>query len=476
MTLVHDSIAVAVPLHQKGTYDAATIEEDHFSKAQNLNANSSCHKEALFRGSKTVRRNARKVKVLGERKVAVFKQGTNNLKVARNIALYKSKKGQEGAFFVMNVNKLVKRWWQWKRNLPRIEPFYALKCNDDPVLIKVLSKLGCGFDVASKAEFVKAVKLMTNEKIIYANPIKTKSFIKRARELGIMMMTFDSVEELNKVALLHPKARLILRIATNDSAARCPLSMKFGCDPVEDGPQILKAAAELGVAVVGISFHVGSGCTNPIAFEEAIIQAHALFDKGMELGHKMNVLDIGGGYPGADNEFQCFANIANVIASCIDKYFPDGKGVRIIAEPGRFFATAPFSLVTNIIGVRRVPAQRIAKDGITCGDGFMYYMNDGVYGSFNCILYDHAHPEGRPLFDNDSDECFPCSIWGPTCDGLDQVEKCRMMPQLSTGDWLYYENMGAYTQSAATTFNGFEKARSYYFADENTWKLIADAI
>jgi hypothetical protein len=131
----------------------------------------------------------------------------------------------------------------------------------------------------------------------------------------------------------------------------------------------------------------------------------------------MHFLDLGGGYPGVDTPKISFDKIANVINGAIDEYFPDQSSVQIVAEPGRFFASAPFSLSTNIIATTDVPASRITKNGkqlalmfvctFVCfsfaesdnahGDGCMYYINDGVYGSFNGILYDHTHPVGRPL-------------------------------------------------------------------------------
>uniref|UniRef100_A0AC34QWU4 Ornithine decarboxylase n=1 Tax=Panagrolaimus sp. JU765 TaxID=591449 RepID=A0AC34QWU4_9BILA len=103
-------------------------------------------------------------------------------------------------------------------------------------------------------------------------------------------------------------------------------------------------------------------------------------------------------------------------------------------------------------------------------DGYMYYMNDGVYGSFNCKLFDHYSPVGEPLFpDPQKDKKkYPCTVWGPTCDGLDQVEESTQMRQMKVGEWLYYRNMGAYTSVASSTFNGFEKPKTYYFIDEFT--------
>ena len=97
----------------------------------------------------------------------------------------------------------------------------------------------------------------------------------------------------------------------------------------------------------------------------------------------------------------------------------------------------------------------------------MYYMNDGVYGSFNCKLFDHYSPVGGPLHsDGGAVPHFPCTVWGPTCDGLDQVEEQTSMRKMDVGEWLYYPNMGAYTCVSASNFNGFEKPKLYYFVDE----------
>lgn len=91
--------------------------------------------------------------------------------------------------------------------------------------------------------------------------------------------------------------------------------------------------------------------------------------------------------------------IVSVITPCLDEYFPPTPGLKIIAEPGRFFASAPMSIVANVISAVQVPASRIDEKAANNSDyGFMYYLNDGVYGSFNCLLFDHYQPTGSPLF------------------------------------------------------------------------------
>ncbi|KAK6014725.1 Pyridoxal-dependent decarboxylase, pyridoxal binding domain protein, partial [Ostertagia ostertagi] len=345
-------------------------------------------------------------------------------------------------------------------------PFYAVKCNTDRVLVRTLAALGAGFDCASREEIdivrVQVPSLRRTvlevmdmgvrpEKIIYANPCKTRSFITHAKERNVSMMTFDSVEELAKIAHLHPDAKMILRIAVSDPTARCPLNLKFGADPVRKAPHLLVHAKELGVDVIGISFHVGSGCNDPSAFREALTHARHLIELGRGLGFDMNLVDLGGGYPGTLQQTS-FEDIAAVIRSAVDEFLPPEYGVRLIAEPGRFFAAAPFTLVCNIIHATEVSAEKITKRPEDADHrGFMYYVNDGVYGSFNCILFDHVDPVGTPLFDQ------------------------KMMRMMSVGEWIVYQNMGAYTCSASTTFNGFQRPNAIYVISRKNWARISSS-
>lgn len=172
------------------------------------------------------------------------------------------------------------------------------------MLLKVLADLGAGFDCASKGEIdiILGNKLVEPSHIIYANPCKTRSFIKYAATHNVKLMTFDNEEELMKIVELHENPEMVLRIMANDTTAQCQLSAKFGCEPVKEAVRLLEKAAESSIRIVGISFHVGSGCHDPSSFEIAISHARRLFDTGLKLGHNMHLLDIGGGFPGNDTE------------------------------------------------------------------------------------------------------------------------------------------------------------------------------
>lgn len=364
----------------------------------------------------------------------------------------------------------------------------AVKCNPDPYVLRLLAALGTGFDCASNGEISQVLDLgIAPSRIIFANPCKATSFVRNAAKAGVDMMTFDNVDELYKIARVHRGAKLVVRILTDDSKSLCRLGLKFGA-PLDTVPPLLLKAKELGLDVIGVSFHVGSGSYDPNAFADAIWRARTAFDMGKQAGYDFQLLDVGGGFEDAYFE----ATAAN-LASAIDRHFPEHEGVRIIAEPGRFFVSKAFSLAANIIA-RRAP---IADDSTPPPSGDvdtqqpsvmcksksrltpypsiqsdaikLDYINEGVYGAFNCIMFDHqkVHPYVLSLNGSfhvpASEPLCSSSVWGPTCDSIDCVCPMTQLPRaLAVGDWLAFENMGAYTICAASQFNGFELSNVVY--------------
>ncbi|CDH59070.1 ornithine decarboxylase [Lichtheimia corymbifera JMRC:FSU:9682] len=368
---------------------------------------------------------------------------------------------QENAFFVADLGEVYRQHLRWKSLLPRIEPFFAIKSNPDPMVVKLLAALGLGFDCASKSEIQQVLQLGVDpERIIYANPCKQASFIRYAAQQHVAKMTFDNAEELHKIKLLYPNAELVLRILTDDSKSLCQLGLKFGA-PMERVASLLQTAKDLELNVIGVSFHVGSGCLDENAFSDAVIRARKAFDIGQEMGFNFTLLDVGGGFPGADvQDGITFEKVAAVLGPAVDAMFP--PEVRVIAEPGRYFVASAFSICTSVIGRRTIESEQ--------GNQYMYYVNDGMYGSFNCILFDHQEVYPQVLSRGDSyqygvkstEPTFTCSVWGPTCDSIDCLAKETKLPLLEDGDWIYWENMGAYTICAASQFNGFRKSEVLY--------------
>lgn len=352
--------------------------------------------------------------------------------------------GEEDAFYVADLGEVYRQHLRWKMNLGRVKPFYAVKCNPDMEVLRLMAKIGTGFDCASQNEIERVLSLGVNpNRIIYAQPCKTKSYLRYAREHGVKQMTFDNADELYKIDKIFPNAELYLRILTDDSASLCRLSAKFGAhlDKVEE---LLTLARDLGLNVVGVSFHVGSGAGDPSAFRKAVVDARKVFDQADALGFELKTLDVGGGFE--DGTFETFAG---ALSEALEDYFP--SNVRVIGEPGRYYVANAFTLATNVI------ARRDVHDRITGERSYMLYLNDGVYGNFSNIIFDHQHPVGQ-ILSTGCTKATPTeySIWGPTCDGIDLIsDRCVLPGVLDVGDWLYFENMGAYTKCSATRFNGF---------------------
>jgi len=403
-------------------------------------------------------------------------------------------------FYIVDLEDICNKHINWITRLPRVEPHYAVKCNTDIMLLKLLAFLGTGFDCASKNEIQRVLDLgVSAHRIIFANPCKQASYIKYANKVGVDYMTFDNEFELYKIKEHHPNAKCVLRIITNDQNAICRFSMKFGAD-MESSFKLIETAMQLNLDLVGISFHVGSGQMSPRTFSESIENARKLFDFAREqYGCRMHLLDLGGGYPGSSDSGDLFNEIADEINNSLEKHFPadlfeqingnDEKKLRIIAEPGRYYACSAFTLCVNVIA-KRVMNQselqqaqdkdalvhRQEKDFVDTSKTIMYYINDGVYASFNCLFYDHA--ECLPVLLKERQQfeptLFKSSIWGPTCDGLDLVVKECLLPELDNGEFMVFKNMGAYTISGAVEFNGIPLARSIYTVS-TSWNTIQDA-
>jgi ornithine decarboxylase len=358
-------------------------------------------------------------------------------------------------FYVFDVATLVNKYVQWKTLLPKVEPHYAVKCNPDMVLVSTLHALGASFDCASQGEINQMLSVGVNpENIIFANPCKPKGHLLYAKKNGVKRMTFDNYNELVKIREVYPEAELFLRIVVDDYGALCQFSSKFGAK-LPDVPKLLQGAKEMGLNLVGVSFHVGSGQQTVEAFTDAIENAKKIFDMAEAAGIKMTCLDIGGGFPGDDDDENIkFEVLAENISKKIDELFPN---TLVIAEPGRYFAAACCALATKITSIRDN-----TQSDYECSADYLYYTNDGVYGSFNNIIMDHSTCLPHFLHEKSQDQMYRSTIFGPSCDGIDVLVKSYPLPKMNIDEWIYWKNMGAYTMCAAASFNGFPLPEVHY--------------
>nr|QWQ66219.1 lysine decarboxylase 1 [Phlegmariurus tetrastichus] len=359
----------------------------------------------------------------------------------------------QDAFYVLDLAVVVQLFNDWIAALPKVKPYYAVKCNPSPPLLSTLAALGAGFDCASKSELEQIISMgVSAQRIIFANPCKMLSHIKYASAVGVNLTTYDSENEVAKVKLHSPNAKLLLRLRADDRSSKWPLGVKYGA-LASEVEHLLMVATNAGVDVVGVSFHIGSGASDGRAYLDAIAAARGVFDKALSMGlPAMQILDIGGGFTVGNNGELKLAEAAKVINAALHEYFPDDMGVSVIAEPGRYFAEAPTTLAAMIYGKRLREEMR------------EYWINDGIYGTMNCLIHDYAVLCPRPLACVSQRNNLSCAnlpqhtstVFGPTCDSLDTILKDHPLPDLGEGDWIVFPNMGAYTHCAGSSFNGFD--------------------
>ena len=355
--------------------------------------------------------------------------------------------------FVIDHDQLRRNLAEFNRWLPQVQPYYAVKANSDPEVVRTLYQAGASFDVASWPEFqlvyenIKGLPAKERQdyiwdKIIYSHPIKNNDTLK-ALDRYKPLVTYDNYEEIKKARKHAPHVGMLLRLKVPNTGAMVELSSKFGADPGE-AVDLIEASEQAGLTVEGLSFHVGSQTTNFQNYVQALNMASGIFKEARLRGHtKMNQLDIGGGFPAPyDANVKPLKELAKILNSEIKRLFP--KDVAILAEPGRYMVATACTLVAEVIGKAR-------RDGRKC-----YYINDGLYHTYSGVLFDHCH---YPVKAFKSGPTELCAVFGPTCDALDTISLAEELPDLELGDLVYSENMGAYTHASSTYFNGFPPAK-----------------
>ncbi|EDV20648.1 uncharacterized protein TRIADDRAFT_31500 [Trichoplax adhaerens] len=373
------------------------------------------------------------------------------------------KKNDDEPFYLVDIGDVIYKYVTWTSMMPGIRPYFALKCHPDFQIIATLCSLGAGLDVASAGEIEIARALgLQDEDVVYSNTCKGISHIRAAAKEGLTQMSFDSEVELQRIKLTFPNAKLLIRLLVDDSHSILKTGAKAGT-PFSRVSHLFKVAKELGLNVVGTSFHIGSGCHDPSAFTKAIEKSKKAFDIAKEQGLELKVLDIGGGFPGHANTL--FENMCHAVNQAIDIHFPADSGVKIIAEPGRFFAHTSSTLVANIIGKRL----RYSDDDVQIeGTEMLYHINDGLIGSFLGTILARQKYLPQQLIPTKG-KSYRSSLWGPSCGAMDCLLSDCNLPEMEAGEWVYYEDMGAYTSCLTTNFNGFKNTTRYYYINEKYW-------
>jgi ornithine decarboxylase len=358
------------------------------------------------------------------------------------------------AFWIADLNRPRESLSLWEDHLQTIKPFYAVKCCNEPFLLQFLADRGIGFDCASQQEISQILALGVDpNRIIFSHPIKSVSSLQYAKQNHIKRLVFDTIPELQKILRYNADAEVFLRVKPKFSNAVIQLSKKFGAE-IADVPEILKTVKEIGANFIGFSFHVGSLCDDITTFRVALQTVQELKYKAEEFGLKVRFIDIGGGFlsPNAPANHP-FALVAAAIEKAISDFFSDDN-IEFIGEPGRFIASEYMDLWLPVICVKEYTGEKgISTQSI--------YIPDGMYGSFNALVYDHAMPHFEMFSKCITTKTIQTTLWGQTCDSADCIYDNIKWPRLTVGDLLIIRKFSAYTYSPTSFFNGFGHHRVF---------------
>jgi ornithine decarboxylase len=344
---------------------------------------------------------------------------------------------------ILDCERVRVQYRKLRRALPGVELYYALKPLPHPAMVLAVIGEGGNLDLATTGEVQLAQRLgVEAQRCIHTHPIKRPEDIANALKFGVRTFVADNPDELLKFSRLTDKVELLLRVSFRSPGAVVDLSRKFGCDPEELLP-LARRAADAGLTVRGLSFHVGSQTPDATMHVQAVQECAKLMTAARreKLG-VFDTLDIGGGFP--IHYVHAVQDIGAFCAPLRAALAKLPRRMRVIAEPGRYIAGPAAVAVASVMG-------RARREG-----HWWYYLDDGLYGSYSGQLYDHARYPVEPL--RDSPERLPSVLAGPTCDSIDVIAENIMLPLLKNGDLLVGRAMGAYTWASATDFNFFPKA------------------
>jgi ornithine decarboxylase len=327
---------------------------------------------------------------------------------------------------------------------------YAVKCNAEPAVLRALHAGGVShFDCASISEVALVRQIFPDADIHFMHPVKARGAIREAwARHGVRDFALDGADELAKI--LHETAAtgvsgalgLIVRLALPKGGAVLDLSGKFGA--ARDAAIALLRATRPHAALLGVSFHVGSQCLDPLAWRDAMALAGEVIRAA---GVAVEIVDVGGGFPVAYPEVEpppLGAFIAEIEAGFEAMGLP---GAELWAEPGRALVAGGASVVVQVQQRR--------------GDAL--FVNDGVYGSLadaGALGFRYPVRLVRPDGPAPAKEQMGFSLLGPTCDSADAMRGPFMLPaDVAEGDWIEVGQLGAYGGCFRTAFNGFDRAR-----------------
>lgn len=359
----------------------------------------------------------------------------------------------ETPFFLFSKKRISEALQEFDDCFPEATIHYAMKANSESEVLRTLFESGASFEVASLHELAMLKDIsVPAEKMIYGTSVKPISHIKAFFEYGVDRFAFDSPPELEKIASVAPGARVYVRVIVDDTGSVFRFSEKFGTDK-EDIVSLLQHARHLDLRPYGISFHVGSQASNPLAWAHGLESLISSLEHLKATGIHIEAINLGGGYPCAYASTETIFPLKEIAQYTLEQYKKLPYQPKLILEPGRGIIADAAILVSSIIA-------RVERRGST-----WLFLDAGVYNA----LYEALASQGstrykvtcmRPSYDA-GQALF--ALAGPTGDSPDVITREAMLPQdIGVGDKVIFHAVGAYSLVTASRFNGFPKPAVHF--------------
>ncbi len=379
---------------------------------------------------------------------------------ARAKTLLQPSKGIETPFLMVSREVVEANVQRWRRSLPTTELFFAVKANNDPLILHYLNSLGCCFDTASAYEMQLVAALgVTGDRMILSHPAKDAATLAAMQKYRPWAFVADKEKEIGRVRQAGVPSgdyapAVFVRIRADSQNVNANLSEKFGCRP-ERAVEVLKFSRDAGFQQFGLSFHVGTQCYEASNYRRALTACRKIAADARDSGILVETIDIGGGY--------CDGRVAQEKNTTHDELFEQigrdvaelGQGFRLLGEPGRYIVADAGTIIVQVLSEYSSDQtrRRIVIDEHVYG-GLSGHWHDGRIFDFIPL-----RPAGAKPF---SPFRSVCTIFGATCDSIDRFDGegrlTKLPADLDVGDFLLIPCAGAYSNSAGSSFNGLEPA------------------
>ncbi len=340
-------------------------------------------------------------------------------------------------YMVMESDRIIHALKAFQRLFGIKNVYYAVKANPHRSIVEILKDNQGNFEISSLGELELASSLDIHpSRMISAGTIKTPDFIKAAYSKGIRYFTADCMTEIESIAKHAPGSKLVVRIVVSNKGSEWPLERKFGVSADESALLFIKAR-ESGLIPWGLSFHVGSQCTLPGTWLDAIDTARFAWDLAARHDIGLKSLNMGGGFPVQYRKsIPELDEFAMTILSNVKKRIPGIE--EILVEPGRALVGHAGTMVASVIA-------KAVRDGRR-----WLYLDVGIFNG----LMESIGGIKYPYVAKHSGRLYKWIVAGPSCDGMDVIDKTVLLPDVEIGDRVLILSAGAYTTAYASNFGG----------------------